>query len=157
MATVKQKLFHLDHRLLRIALRTIGVLLQWKVRFEGRLQHQHLRGHADPVSQCGYAERSKLAVGFRNENTSDRVRPVRPFPERKRQFAEPPLHPVRRNVREVLTIHTRCALFGAALGVGVGQNVFAERFVLKGVEGIPGFRLRFRVQRPLQLLNIHRS
>ena len=32
------------------------------------------------------------------------------FPERKRQFAEPPLHPIRLDIREVLAVHPWCAL-----------------------------------------------
>ena len=79
------------------------------------------------------------------------------LPERKRQFAKPPLHPVRLNVREVLTIHTRCALVGAALGIGVSQDVLAADLVVQGVETIAGFCLRFRVQRRLQFLNTLRS
>ena len=34
---------------------------------------------------------------------------------RKRQFRQPPLDAVRLDIREVLTIHPRCALVGAAL------------------------------------------
>ena len=37
------------------------------------------------------------------------------LPERKRQFAKPSLHPVRFDVLEVLTVHARRALVGAAL------------------------------------------
>ena len=46
---------------------------------------------------------------------------IRLLPERKRQFTKPPLHPVHFDVREVLTVHTRCALVGAALGISIGQ------------------------------------
>ena len=55
------------------------------------------------------------------------------LPERKRQFAKPPLHPVRLNVREVLTIHTRCALVRAALGISMGQNVLPADLVVQGI------------------------
>ena len=37
------------------------------------------------------------------------------LPERRRQFAEPPLHAVRLDIREVLTVRARCAPVGAAL------------------------------------------
>ena len=37
----EQRLFHLDHRLLGIAARPVGVLLGWKVGFEDRIEHQH--------------------------------------------------------------------------------------------------------------------
>src|SRR5437870_9275741 len=35
----------------------------------------------------------------------------------------PPLHAVRLDIREVLTVHTRRALVGAALDPGMGQNI----------------------------------
>ena len=44
-------------------------------------------------------------------------------PERKRQFSQPPLHPMRFNVRKVLAVYARCALVGAALGIGMRQNI----------------------------------
>ena len=68
-----------------------------------------------------------------------------------------PLRPVRLDVREVLTIHARCALVGAALSVGMGQDVHTADLVVHGVEAIAGFCLRFRVQRRLQFLNTLRS
>src|SRR4029077_16847238 len=43
-------------------------------------------------------------------------------------------HPIRFDVREVLTIHTRCALVGEALGIGMGQDVLAVNLVVQGVE-----------------------
>ena len=58
------------------------------------------------------------------------------LPERKRQFVKPPPHPVRLNVREVLTIHTRCALVRAALGISVYQNVLTADLVVQRVEAI---------------------
>src|SRR5271168_1758647 len=48
-------------------------------------------------------------------------------------------------------------LVGAALGVGVRQNVCAADLVVEGVEAVAGFCLRFRVQRRLQFLNAVRS
>ena len=62
-----------------------------------------------------------------------------------RQFAKPPLHPVRFNIREVLPVHARCALGGAALSIGVGQDVFPAKLVVQRVETVPRFSLRFRV------------
>jgi hypothetical protein len=88
---------------------------------------------------------------------SDRFRSVDRLPERKRQFSQPPLDPICLDIREVLTIHTRCALVGAALGIGMRQDVLAADLVVQGVEAITGFCLRFRVQRRLQLLNTVRS
>ena len=96
-----------------------------------------------------------LAFGY--VHSSDRVRSVCLLPERTRQFAQPPLHPVHFDVRKVLTVHTRCALVGAALGIGMGQDVLAADLVVQGVEAVAGFCLRFRVQRRLQFLNTLRS
>src|SRR6202162_5106029 len=148
---------HLDHRLLRMASRTVGVLLWWKIGFKDRFQHQHPCCHADPIPQGRDAQRPEFAVGLRYIHSSDRVRSVSLLPERKRQFAKPPLQPIRLDVREVLTIYTRCALVGAALGIGMSQDVLAADLGVTGVETIAGFYLRFRVQRLLQFLNSLRS
>jgi hypothetical protein len=85
------------------------------------------------------------------------ARPGGLLPERKRQFAQPSLHPVRLDGLEVLTVHARRALVGAALSIGVRQNVLAADLVVEGVEAVAGFCLRFRVQRRLQFLNAVRS
>src|SRR5271169_5938917 len=79
------------------------------------------------------------------EHASDRLRPVCLLPECKRQFGQPPLDPIRFDVRKVLAVYSRCALVGAALGIGMRQNVLAADLVVQGVEPITGFRLRFRV------------
>ena len=100
---------------------------------------------------------SLAVIGLRDEHSSDGVRSVALLPERKRQFAEPPLHAVRLDIREVLAVHARCALVGAALGPGMGQDVLAANLVVQRVEAIARLCLRFRVQRHLQLLNTCRS
>src|ERR1700736_4715316 len=79
------------------------------------------------------------------EHTSDRLRSVCLLPERKRQFGQPPRHPIRFDVRKVLSVHARCPLVGAALGIGMCQDVFTADLVVQGIEAITGFRLRFRV------------
>ena len=73
----------------------------------------------------------------------DGVRSVCLLPERKRQFAEPPRHAVRLDIREVLAVRARCALVGAALGPGMGQDVVAADLVVQRVEAVAGFGLRF--------------
>ena len=100
---------------------------------------------------------SEFAIGLRYVHSSDRVRSIRLLPERKRQFAKPPLHSVRLDVRKVLTVHARCAHVGAALSLGMGQDVFPADLVVQGVEAVAGFCLRFRVQRRPQFLNTLRS
>ena len=98
-----------------------------------------------------------LPLALRYGHASDRLRSVCLLPERKRQFGQPPLDPMRFDVRKVLTVYSRCALVGAALGIGMRQNILTADLVIQGVEAITGFRLRFRVQRHLQLLNTFRS
>jgi hypothetical protein len=144
MAPVQQ-CSHLDHRLLGAAPRTVGVLLWWKVGFKDRFQHQHRCCHADSITQGRDAQRPEFAIGLWYVHSSDGVRSIGFLPERKRQFAKPPLHPIRLDVREVLTIHTRCALVGAALGIGMRQDVLTANLVVQDVEAIAGFCLRFRV------------
>ena len=53
------------------------------------------------------------------------VRALSLLPDRNRQFGQPPLDPIRLDIRKVPTVRTRCALVGAALGVGMRQNVVA--------------------------------
>src|SRR5215469_5250129 len=59
--------------------------------------------------------------------------------------SQPPLNPICFDGREVLAVHTRCALVGTALGISMGQNIRAADLVIQGVEAITGFCLRFRV------------
>jgi len=153
----EQQLFHFDHRLLGIAPSPVGVEFRWKIGLEDRVQHQHRCRHADPIPHGRDAQRPEFAVGLWDEHASDRVRSVSLLPERKRQFAKPPLDPIRLDVREVLTVAPRCALVGAALGIGMRQDVLAADLVVQGVKAITGFCLRFRVQRHLQFLNTLRS
>jgi hypothetical protein len=142
---VEQRLFHIDHRLLGIAPLSIGILLGWKVGFKDRVEHQHCGCHAHPIPQGRDAQRPQVAVGFRDKHSSDRIRSVLLLLERKRQFPQPPLYPIRLDIPEVLTVHTRCALVRATLSIGMRQDVFPEDLVVQGVEPIAGFCLRFRV------------
>src|SRR5208283_5128531 len=91
------------------------------------------------------AQRPQVAVGLRDKHSSDGVWSVSLLLERKRQFTEPPLHPIRFDVRKVLSIHTRRPLVRAALGIGVSQNILAVNLVVQSVEAILRFCLRFRV------------
>ena len=70
---------------------------------------------------------------------------VKLSPERKRQFAKPPLYAIRLNVRKVLTIYPRCALVRAALSKRMNQNILTADLVVQRVEAMVGFCLRFRV------------
>src|SRR4030088_476426 len=45
----------------------------------------------------------------------------------------------RLDIRKVLTVHTRRALVGAALGIGMRQNIVTAELVVQGVEPIAGF------------------
>ena len=60
----------------------------------------------------------------------------------------PPVHPVfsiRRDVRKVLLVHSRCALVGLAPIVGVLQPVLAIQLVVQKVEPMARRTLRFRL------------
>jgi hypothetical protein len=131
--------------LLGISPGAVSVLLWWKVGFEDRFQHQHRCRHADPIPQGRDAQRPEFAVGLRYKHSSDGLRPVGLLPERKRQFSQPPLDPICLDVRKILAVDSRRALVGAALGIGMRQNVLAADLVVQSVEAIAGFRLRFRV------------
>jgi hypothetical protein len=50
-------------------------------------------------------DRGRLVCAERGHRRS-----IRLLPDSKRQFAKPSLHPIRLDIREVLSIHTRCAL-----------------------------------------------
>jgi hypothetical protein len=125
--------------MLGITARPVSVLLGWKVGFEDRFEHEHRCGHAHPIPQGRDTQRSKFAIGFRDKHSPDRVRSVDLFSERKRQFAQPSLHPIPFDVGEILAIYARCALVGAALGIGVRQNIFARNLVVQGVEAVASF------------------
>ena len=143
--STKQQFFHLDRRLLGVPPRPVSVLFGWKVGFKDRLQNQRCRCHADPIPQGRDAQGPQLAVGLRYVHSPDWLWPISLLPERKRQFSQPSLDPVRLDIRKILTVDARRALIGAALGIGVRQNVVAADLVVQGVEAIAGFCLRFRV------------
>jgi hypothetical protein len=86
-----------------------------------------------------------LPLAFGNIHSSDWLWPVGLLPERKRQFSQPSLDPVCLDVRKVLAIDPRRTPIGAALGVGMRQNVVAADLVVQGVEAIAGLCLSFRV------------
>src|SRR5206468_9194543 len=139
--SAKQQFFHLDGRLLGVPPRPVGVLFGWKVSFKDRLQNQRYRRHADPISHDRDAQRPEFAVGFRYKHSSDWFWPVSLLPERKRQFRQPSLDPIRLDVRKILAVDARRALVGAALGRGMRQNVVAADLVVQGVEAIAGLRI----------------
>jgi hypothetical protein len=62
------------------------------------------------------------------------------LPERKRKFSQPPLDPICLDVRKIRAVDSRRALVGAALGIGIRQNVVAADLVVQGVEAIAGRR-----------------
>src|ERR1700758_3219812 len=92
--TTEQQLLHLYSGLLGVAPGAVGVDFRWEAGFEDRLQHQHRRCHADPISHGRDAQRPEFAVGLWYKHASDWLRPVGLLPERKRQFSQPPLDPI---------------------------------------------------------------
>ena len=121
----EHQLLHLYDRLLGISPSAVGIDFRWKIGFEDRLQHQQRCCHADPIPHARDAQRSEFAVGLRYKHSSDWFWPVSLLPERKRQFSQPSLDPIRLDVRKILAVDPRRALVGAALGIGMRQNVVA--------------------------------
>src|SRR5215475_990697 len=121
----EQQLLHLYDCLLGVSPGAVSVDFRRKIGFEDRLQHQQSCCHADPIPHARDAQRSEFAVGLRYIHSSDWLWPVGLLPERKRQFSQPSLDPVCLDVRKVLAIDPRRALVGAALGIGMRQNVVA--------------------------------
>ena len=143
--TPEQQLLHLYNCLLGVAPLAVGIDFRRKIGFEDRLQHQQRCCHADPIPHARDAQRPQFAVGLRYIHSSDWLWPVGLLPERKRQFSQPPLDPIRLDVRKILAINPRRALVGAALSIGMRQNIVAADLVVQGVEAIAGLRLSFRV------------
>src|SRR6516165_8231066 len=132
MAT-EQQLLHLYSGLLGIAPSAIGVDFRWKVGFEDRLQHQHRCRHADPIPHGRDAQRPEFAVGLRYEHASDRLRSVRLLPERKRQFGQPPLDPIRFDVHKVLTVYLPPEIYAYRAGRNAQQAaVEVEELLFRG-------------------------
>src|SRR5436305_419155 len=107
--SAKQQFFDLDRRLLGTPPRPVSVLFGWKLGFKDRFQNQRCRRHADPIPHARDPHRPEFAVGFRYEYLSDRLWPVSLLPERKRQFSQPSLDPIRLDVRKILAVDTGCA------------------------------------------------
>src|SRR5262249_29409844 len=123
----------------------VGADFRWKIGFKDRFQHQQSCCYADPIPHARDAQRPEFAVGLRYKHSSDWLWPISLLPERKRQFSQPPLDPVCLDVRKVLAIDAGRALIGAALGIGMRQNVVAADLVVQSVEAIAGLCLSFRV------------
>src|SRR5438094_4052939 len=106
----EHQLLHLYDCLLSVSPSAVGVDFRRKIGFEDRFQYEQHGCHADPIPHARDAQRSEFAVGLRYKHSSDWLWPVSLLPERKRQFSQPPLDPIRFDVSEVLAVHTRRAL-----------------------------------------------
>src|SRR4051794_39458457 len=104
-------------------------------------------GRADP-------QRALLAIAFRDEHASHRVRSIRSLLQFGRQFVEPSVAPIRLDVVEGLAVHPRGAVVGAAAQVGELQDVPSIHLVVQPVEPIPRRSLRFGMQRRPESLNL---
>ena len=121
----EQQLLHLYDCLLGVSPNAVGVDFRWEIGFEDRFQNQRCRRHADPIPHARDAQRPEFAVGLRYIHSSDWLWPVSLLPERKRQFRQPSLDPIRLDVRKILAVDARRAPIRAALGIGMRQNVVA--------------------------------
>src|SRR5205823_954986 len=72
--------------------------------FKDRLQNQRYRRHADPIPHARDAQRPEFAVGLWYKHSSDWFWPVSLLPERKRQFRQPSLDPMRLDIRKILAV-----------------------------------------------------
>jgi predicted metal-dependent phosphotriesterase family hydrolase len=61
----KQQLFHLNHRLLGVSPRTVGVEFRWEVSFEDRLHDQQVQSPSD--EENARAIRQLVDAGFLNK------------------------------------------------------------------------------------------
>ena len=107
--TPEEQLLHLYDRLLGVSPGAVGVDFRRKIGFEDRLQHQQRCCHADPIPHARDAQWPEFAVGLRYKHSSDWLWPVGLLPERKRQFSQPSLDPIRLNVRKILAVDPRRA------------------------------------------------
>ena len=147
---------HLPHRLLRVALRSVGILLRWQVRLEYRIEHQHRRRLHHPVSYRRNPQRTLLPIPLRYPHPPHRRGTVGLPPQLPRQLPKPLLHTPRLDALERLAVHTRRPARSAAAFEGVGQHVRPIHLVVELIEATLGFRLRFRMQRLPQLLDTGR-
>src|SRR5215471_136444 len=102
----EHQLLHLYDCLLSVTRSAVGVDFRRKIGFEDRFQHQQSCCHADPIPHTRYAQRPEFAVGLRYIHSSDWLWPISLLPERKRQFSQPPLDPIRLDVRKILAVNT---------------------------------------------------
>ena len=136
---------HRAHGRMGTEVRTIAVLLVRQVDLEDGAKHHHRSRHRRPISNTGDAERALAAVRLRYPHTSHRLSSIRLPAECLRQFTQPPLFPVRLDVRKVLPVHPRCACIGLAAPIRVLQNIFAIQLVVQQIEAIVRRFLRFRL------------
>ena len=147
---------HFPHRLLRVALRTVGILLRGQVRLEDRIQHQHRRRLHHPVAYRRNPQRTLLPIPLRYPHPPHRRGTVGLLPQLPRQLPKPLPHTPRLDALERLAVHTRSPARSAAAFEGVGQHVRPVHLVVELVEAKLRFRLRFRMQRLPQLLDTGR-
>jgi len=129
-----------------------------EVRFENRFEHQQRRGLYHPISDRRDAERTLARpAGFRNHDSSDRLRFVACCSNLFPQFVEPALHAVGFDATEGLAVHARRPAVCTAAGVRVGQDVLSPHLVIQEVEPPRRLLLGLHIERSLELPNLSRS
>ena len=120
---VAQQPDYFAHGILSIPILSIGVLLRRQLGLEDCSQDQHSRCLAHSISQPGNTKRPEFSIWFRNKDPSDRTRSIGSFLELLRQFPEPSLCAISLDILERDAVYARSALFGAAAGISVCEQV----------------------------------
>ena len=112
--TGRQRRLHMVERLVRVPPRTEPEGAPLEVRFEDRFDHQEHRHLGDAVSDGRNAPRAEPPIGFRDVDTANRLRAIRPRPQGRLQVGEERGHPARLGLDglERHAINTRRAPIG---------------------------------------------
>src|SRR5271157_2567192 len=95
---------------------------------------------------CPSAAECRAALVCRSVSDIDpsyRFRTIRPVPELFRQFPKPTFPAVCLDTFERHSVYSRCALVGAAAGIGILKYVYPVNLVIQCMEPELGFFLRF--------------
>ena len=108
-----------------------------------------------PGPVCRNAQRPELAGLFlRDQDLSHRFWLVGPFPQIPRQFPEPLVHTLRRDVHELFPVDPGRAAIVVDPVPGFIEEIHSPDLVGEGVKTAVGFFLRFRMEHGLEFPNL---